>query len=151
MTIGSRARKPNPALAPFSVLVGRWTITAVHPLVPGKTFHGRAVFEWIEGGAFLIERSEVDEPEVPSGLAIYGSDDAEGTFFMSYFDERGVSRRYVVTMGGTVMTWRRDDPKFRQRMTFTVENGGRRIVGKGEMSREGRPWEGDLELIFERV
>jgi hypothetical protein len=36
--------------------------------------------------------SEIDEPEIPSGIAIIGSDDATDEFFMLYFDERGVSR-----------------------------------------------------------
>jgi hypothetical protein len=151
MTIGKEAIKPNPALRPFEPLIGEWKTTGSHPMLPGRTLHGRVSFEWIEGGAFLLERSEVDAPEVPSGIVIYGSDDQEGVFFMSYFDERGVSRRYEVTMDGRVMTWNRDDPKFRQRMTFTIDPGGRPIVGKGEMSREGKDWEGDLEMTFERV
>jgi hypothetical protein len=147
--IGSEARKSNPTLKPFEPLIGEWRTTGTHPLVPGKTFHGRASFSWIEGGAFLILRSEIDEPEIPSGIAILGSDDAEGTFSMLYFDERGVSRKYGVNISGDVMTWSRDDPKFRQRMTLTID--AERIVSRGEMSREGKPWEGDLELTYERI
>ncbi len=112
---------------------------------------GRASFSWIEGGAFLVWRSEIDEPEIPSGTAIIGSDDAEGTFSMLYFDERGVSRKYAVTIRGDVMTWSRDDPELRQRMTFTVAADRTRIVCKGEMSRGGKPWEGDLGLTYERI
>jgi hypothetical protein len=149
--IGREARKSNPTLKPFEPLIGEWRTTGTHPLVPGKTFHGRASFSWIEGGAFLILRSEIDEPEIPSGTAILGSDDAEGTFSMLYFDERGVSRKYGVNISGDVMTWSRDDPKFRQRMTLTLGADGSRIVSKGEMSREGKPWEGDLELTYERI
>jgi hypothetical protein len=149
--IGSEAQKTNPSLKPFEPLIGEWRTTGTHPLVPGKTFHGRASFSWIEGGAFLIWRSEIDEPGIPSGTAILGSDDAEGTFSMLYFDERGVSRKYGVTISGDVMTWSRDDPKFRQRMTLTIDADGTRIVSKGEMSREGKPWEGDLELTYERI
>jgi len=80
---------PNPALTPFSVLVGTWSYVGTHPLVPNATFHGRTSFEWIEGGAFMIMRSEIDEPGIPSGVAIVGSDDATGESFMLYFDERG--------------------------------------------------------------
>ncbi len=138
--IGSEAQKPNPALKPFEQLIGEWRTTGTHPFVPGKTFHGRASFSWIEGGAFLVWRSEIDEPEIPSGMAIFGSDDAEGTFSMLYFDERGVSRKYGVTISGNVMTFNRDDPKLRQRMTLAVDANGSRIVSKGEMSREGKPW-----------
>ena len=149
--IGSEARKPNASLKPFEPLIGEWRTTGTHPLLPGKPLHGRASFSWIEGGAFLVWRSEIDEPEVPSGTAILGSDDAQGTFFLLYFDERDVSRAYGVTIRGDVMIWSRDDPKFRQRMTFTIDADGSRIVSKGEMSREGKPWEGDLELTYERI
>ena len=41
-------------------------------------------------------RSEIDEPEIPSAVAVIGSEDAAGTFTMVYFDERDVSRRYTV-------------------------------------------------------
>lgn len=149
--IGSESQKPNPTLKAFEPLVGEWRTTGTHPLVPGKTFHGRASFSWIEGGAFLISRSEIDEPEIPSATAIFGSDDADGSFSMLYFDERGVSRRYGVTISGNVMTLTRDDPKFRQRMTLTIDADGGRIVSTGEMSREGKPWERDLELTYERI
>jgi hypothetical protein len=37
-------------------------------------------------------RSEIDEPEIPSALAVFGSDDATNEFFMLYFDERSISR-----------------------------------------------------------
>jgi hypothetical protein len=70
---------------------------------------------------------------------------------MLYFDERGVSRRYQVALRDDRWLWWRDDPKFSQRFTGTLEDGGNRIVGKGEMRREGGSWEGDLELTYTRV
>jgi hypothetical protein len=84
---------PNPALKPLSALVGKWRTVGTHPLVPGVTFHGHTSFEWIEGGAFLLMHSEIDEPGIPSGVAVFGSDDSADVWFMLYFDERGVSRK----------------------------------------------------------
>jgi hypothetical protein len=95
--IGHEASIPNPALKPLSVLVGTWRTTGTHPYLPNKTLHGRASFEWIEDGAFLLMRSEITEPEIPSGIAIFGSDNVTGEYFMLYFDERGVSRKYDVS------------------------------------------------------
>ena len=69
---------PNPARHPLSVLIGEWTTVGTHQLVPGTTFHGHTSFEWLEGGAFLMMHSEIDEPGIPSGIAIFGSDDALG-------------------------------------------------------------------------
>jgi hypothetical protein len=72
---GSKAIKRNPALGPFEVLVGEWQTTGSHPYFPDAELHGRVVFEWIEGGAFLLMRSEIDHPKFPDGVAIFGSDD----------------------------------------------------------------------------
>src|SRR5688572_5698541 len=103
--VGWEAVKLNPALEPLKVLVGEWKTVGSHPYMPDVTLHGRTVFEWIEGGAFLMMHSEIDEPEIPSGIAIFGSDDAAKKFFMLYFDERGVSRKYDVSLSDNVLTW----------------------------------------------
>lgn len=150
-SIGAAARRPNPALAPFSPLVGEWRTTGTHPLVPGTTFHGRTSFTWHEGGAFLLLRSEIDEPEIPDGMAIIGSDDAAGTFSMVYVDERDVSRHYVVELGDGEVSWHRDAAGFAQRMVLTIAAGGDRLDARGTMSRDGAPWEDDLQLTYERI
>ena len=150
-SIGSAALRPNPALEPLTPLVGTWRTSGTHPLVPGVTFHGRTSFEWHEGGAFLLMRSEIDEPEVPSGVAVIGSDDAAGTFTMIYFDEREVSRRYTVEVAPGVVSWHRDEAGFAQRMVLTVAADGARIDAQGTMSRDGGAWEDDLQLTYERL
>jgi hypothetical protein len=96
-------------------------------------------------------RSEIDEPGIPSGVAVFGSDDAAGTYFMLYFDERGVSRKYDVTMTGSVLTWWRDEPNFSQRATITVDDDGTRMIARGEMARDGGAWEEDLSLTYVKV
>ncbi|MGA7672008.1 MAG: hypothetical protein WBW04_16385 [Nitrolancea sp.] len=149
--IGHEARKPNPALKALEPLVGTWSTVGTHPLVPGTTFHGRSSFEWIEGGAFLLMRSEIDEPEIPSGIAIFGSDDAAGELFMSYFDEREISRKYDVAVERNVVRWWRDSPDFSQRVVLTIAEDGKTIHGQGEMSRDGGAWEPDLQLTYSRV
>jgi hypothetical protein len=148
---GSAARIPNPALRPFEVLVGEWRTTGTHPLVPDTTFHGRTSFTWHEGGAFLLMRSEVDESDIPSRVAVFGSDDAAATFVMVYFDERGVSRKYDVTLTDNELVWVRDEAGFAQRNTLVIDEDGSRMVGVGEMSRAGGEWEGDLSLTYERI
>ena len=152
MTKGSQneAAKPNPALQPLTVLIGAWSTTGTHPMVPDKTFHGRASFEWIEGGAFIAMRTQIDEPEIPSGIAILGTDDASGECSMLYFDERGVSRRYEYSFGNNVWKYWRNDQKFSQRCTVTIAADGSTMTSRGEMSKEGGSWEGDLSLTYTR-
>ena len=147
--IGHEAAISNPALAPLSFLVGEWRTEGSHPLIPGKV-HGRTSFAWSDGGAFLVMRSEIDEPGIPSGIAILGTDDDSKECSMLYFDERGVSRRYVVALRSDQWEWWRDSPGFSQRFTAQVVDGGKRMVGQGELNR-GRGWEPDLQLTYTRI
>lgn len=151
MPIGQAAQRRNPALELLAPLVGEWRTSGTHPLIPETTFHGRTSFEWHEGGAFVLMRSEIEEPQVPSGVSIIGSDDAAGTFTMSYFDEREVSRRYNVEAERGVVSWHRDEAGFAQRMVLTIAPDGSRIDARGTMSHDGAPWEDDLQLTYERV
>jgi hypothetical protein len=142
---------PNPALKPFSVLIGNWSTTGTHALIPDINLHGRTSFEWLENGAFLLMRSEIDEPGVPSGIAIIGSDDSTGEFFMLYFDERGVSRKYEVSIRDNIWRWWRNATGFSQRYEGAIVDGGNTIIGKGELSKDGFSWERDLDLTYTRV
>jgi hypothetical protein len=56
----------QPALQQLDAFVGEWIMEA--PFAPGVT--GRAVFEWVLGGQFLVERSEV--PFSTDGRTISG-------------------------------------------------------------------------------
>lgn len=148
--IGHEARIPNPALAALGWLIGDWRTTGSHPQMPGQTLRGRMRFEWHEGGAFLAMRSEIDAPEVPSGVALIGSDDGEERLWMLYFDQRGVSRHMEVTAGDGFIAWRHDFPAFRQ--TWTLTRGANdTLVGRGRMAKDGGKWEDDLSLDYERI
>jgi len=149
--VTNEAAKPNALLSSLSPLIGSWETTGTHPLVPGKTFHGRTSFGWMEGGAFLVMHSQIDEPEIPSAIAVFGTDDTTGECSMLYFDERGVSRRYEVRLRDNVWEWWRNAPGFSQRFTGTIAADGRRIEGRGELSRDGATWEGDLALTYTRI
>jgi hypothetical protein len=146
----NEAAKPNPNLARLNVLVGTWVTVGSHPMVPGKRLHGRTTFEWIEGGAFLIMRSQIDEPEIPSGIAIFGTDEGTGACTMLYFDERVVSRHYKVFFDRDIIAWTRDAPDLSQRMRLSISADGRSIRARGEMAERGGPWKEDLSLIYTR-
>jgi hypothetical protein len=146
--IGKKALVSNPVLKPFEVLVGEWQTTGSHPYFPDTELHGRADFEWIEGGAFLLMRSEIDHPKFPDGVAIFGSDDEAETFYQVYFDERGISRKYDVAITGYQIKWWRDDAKFSQRFLMDIQKD--RLVSTGEMSHDGGEWEKDLSLTYKR-
>ena len=146
-----KASIPNPALKPLSVLIGNWNTTGRHGLVPDTILYGRTSFEWLENGAFLMMRSEIDDPRFPSAIAIIGSDDSEGEYYMLTFDERGVSRKYEVTLRDNIWKWWRNAQGFLQRYEASIEDGGNTIIGRGELSKDGVSWEKDLDLIYKRV
>jgi hypothetical protein len=149
--VDNEAAKPNRALQPLAALVGEWKTIGTHPLVPGITFHGRTSFGWLAGGAFLIMQSRIDEPQIPSAIAVFGTDDTTGECVMLYFDERGVSRKIGVSVQDNVWRWWRDAPGFSQRMVGTISADGQTMVCRGELSRDGTHWEPDLELTYTRV
>jgi hypothetical protein len=142
---------PNPALNPLKTLIGEWKTVGIHPYIPDTIYHGQTSFEWMEGGAFLIMHSEIDEQGIPSGIAVFGSDDSTGEYFMLYFDERKVSRKYEVSFQDNVFKWWRNDPEFSQRFTLELSDNGNTIISKGEMCKDGTIWEKDLELTYKRV
>ena len=146
-----KAAIPNPALQQFAVLVGEWTTVGTHPKVPDTILHGHSSFKWIEGGAFLMWFSEIDKEGFPTGIAIFGSDDSTGEYFMMYFDERKVSRKYEVSFHDNILKWWRNAPGFSQRYTWEIGNDGQTIISKGELSKDSTTWEKDLELTFTRV
>ena len=95
--------------------------------------------------------SEIDEPEIPRGIAVFGTDDASGGCSMLYFDERGVSRRHETLVDGNEWKWWRNAPEFSQRFIGRIAPDGRTIVSHGEYSRDGEHWEPDLALTYSRV
>ncbi len=147
----NEAAIPNPRLKPFSVLVGEWDMIGKHRLLPDTPLHGHASFEWLEAGAFLMMRSEVEEEGFPSNIAIFGSDDASEEFSMLYFDERGVSRKFAATLSGNIMKLWRDAPGFSQRFTGTIADNGDTIQAVWELSEDDATWKRDMEVEYTRV
>lgn len=151
LNFARKASVPNPALESFRVLIGNWSTTGTHGLDPNTILHGHNSFEWLENGAFLIMRSEIDDPRFPNTIAIFGSDDSENEYYMLTFDERGVSRKYQVTLRDNIWKWWRNAPGFFQRYEATIGDDGNAMIGNGELSKDGVSWEKDLNLTYTRV
>lgn len=135
MSQKSKAAKQNPALAPLSKLIGEWKTTGKHPYMPGEELHGHATFSWLEDGAFIKMEAAVDHPKFPAGIAIIGSDNGTGEFFMLYFDERGISRKYDFAINGNEWKWWRNSPDFSQRFTVTISDDGQKMTAKGRCQK----------------
>jgi hypothetical protein len=142
--------EPQSALKVLDVLVGEWEIELSHPLIP-DTLHGRADFEWLLGGQFLLERSSVEHPDFPYGIFVIGYDEEAGHYKMHYFDSRGITRLYEMSMEGGVWKVWRDDPDFSQRFTGRFSDDGNTITGNWEISEDGTKWEHDFAATYKRV
>jgi hypothetical protein len=153
-------RTRNPALDHLDALVGEWETEATHPYLPNTVIRGRATFEWLAGGFFLIWRAAYDHPDIPDSIAILGCDDssssgdarqAGGGCSLHYFDSRGVARVYGLGADHGVWRFWRDWPGFSQRYVATISADGNTITGNGELSRDGSTWEQDLRITYRKA
>jgi hypothetical protein len=139
------------ALKRLEPLVGEWRLEAIPP--GGEPWPGeaRAVFEWHESGAHLIERFTAEMPEAPNGISIMGCDAANGTYYQLYSDDRGVCRVYDMSIDdGEWRLWREGEP-FPQRFYGRFEDGGDTIVGRWEKAEDGTNYEIDFDLTYRRL
>lgn len=150
----------NPTLKRLDALVGEWEIQASMGEQPlGRA---RATFEWLEGGAFLIQHADEESAPLdasPEWIAnspmpvttIIGLDDASETFIQLYADARGVYRVYQMSLDGGVWQLWRDAPGFSQRFKGTFSNDDQTITGSWEYSNDGSTWEHDFDLTYTKV
>jgi hypothetical protein len=139
---------PAAAVPGLGKLVGNWTTEASHPQLPGTVVHGRTEIEWLEGERFLVVRARIDHPDFPDSISIIGD---TGGLRMHYFDSRGVHRLVDVNISDDSWGFKFDSPPdWYQRMNHTFEDGGNRIEGLAQLSRDGEAWDDDLKITYRR-
>jgi len=146
--------KRNPALECLLVFIGEWDLeisSMSFRTDPSAVERGHSSFDWLEGGAFLIQHSEVFVTDFPRSISIIAPDDAAETYGMFYFDSRGVSRIYKMTFSGGIWTLWRDFPGFSQRFQGTFSEDHNIITARWERSTDGSHWEHDFDLTYTRV
>jgi hypothetical protein len=143
------------ALERLDAFVGEWSIEASFARLSAPAgVTGHAVFEWVLGGQFLVERAEV--PDAPDSIAIVGLDPDGEAFTQHYFDSRGVTRLYAMTFNDGIWTLLRDSPDFSpldfwQRFTGEFSSDGGTISGRWETCRNGSIWEHDFDLTYRKL
>ncbi|MFL5734671.1 MAG: hypothetical protein ACJ78Q_16035 [Chloroflexia bacterium] len=144
----------NPALKNLDVLVGVWSVEISNMSFqsdPSATVRGQDRFEWLEGGAFLMMYSDTEYPDVPNAVRAIGRDDSVEKYSMLYFDSRGVSRIYDMSLEDGVWKLWRNAPGFRQRFTGTFSADGNTIAARWEKSSDGTNWEHDFDLTYQKI
>src|SRR3990170_2866634 len=130
------------AESPLGRLIGSWDFET---LVGGKSMGGgRATFEWIENGAFVLERADAEwsdpfwvQNAPTSTRAVIGWDDSTDEMVQLYSDSRGVFRVYRMTLTDDAWTLERAAPDFHQRFVGAFHDQGRTIDGRWESSPDG--------------
>jgi len=137
-------------------LVGTWDF---EPFVDGRPAgRGRASFEWIEDGAFVLERSEAEwsdpgwvENAPRRTQAVIGFDDSTKEVVQLYADDRGVFRIYRGTLTDDAWRLERAAPDFYQRFVGDFRDDGRTIDGRWESSPDGTAWKLDFPITYRKV
>jgi hypothetical protein len=131
----------------MAVLIGTWTMSS--PQFPD--FRGRATFRWIEEGAYLAVRDEVESGDFPSGSWIIGGDDSMQDCAALYHDSRGVRRVYQTNLADGVWRIWRNAPEFNQRFVGQLSDGGETITARWERSDGESDWMTDFDLMYRRI
>jgi hypothetical protein len=137
----------DPTLEAFDTLIGTWATEATHPMV-NEVVPGRATFEWLEGGHFLVQRSHNDHELFPDGISVIGAPEAGDGLVMEYFDSRGVRRTYGIALDDGVLRIWRDVPGFAQRFSATL--GHDAFEGLWQLARTPGDWQDDLKVTYRR-
>ncbi|HEY1987883.1 MAG TPA: hypothetical protein VGG43_00295 [Acidimicrobiales bacterium] len=145
------------ALEALDRFVGTWSLEASFPGDPPVTTGGgRSVFEWMAGGQFLIQRTDIPDPNAPDSLIIVGLDPEHDGYLQHYFDTRGVARLYEMTFRDGVWTLTRESPDFSpfnfgQRFTGSFSPDGDTIRGAWDKAEPDSGWSHDFDLSYTRV
>jgi hypothetical protein len=148
---GQQPPAPNPSIERLAALVGEWRTDINMPLDPPIVTSGRTTCEWSEDGSFLIVRGSVEHPDFPSLTAILGGDDETERYSMLYFDSRGISRLYEMSLSTEVWKLWREAPELSQRFIGKFSEDGNTMVGAWERSSDGAHWEYDFDLMYTKV
>ena len=142
----------NSALDALGILIGDWdTEISLFKADPTARFRGQASFQWLEGGAFVLQHAQIPNSDFPSVTAVIGPDDAAGTYCMLYSDSRGVSRIYQMILSENDLKLRRDFPGFSQRFTATFSENKNILSGSWEASNDGTNWEHDFNIKYTKI
>ena len=128
-------------------LIGTWTVEG--RFVGGtkvQKVRGTATFRWLVKDALVVTRTRMSV--APASTAVLGADDTQNAFTMLYSDERGVVRRFAMTLTARRWTLVRRAPGFSQRFIGRLAANGRSIRATWEKSADSRRWLRDFQLTY---
>jgi hypothetical protein len=143
----------NPTLKLLEVLVGDWEMELSNAsFLPRQsdTVKGTASFEWVQDGAFLLMRQGDKPPSPPAAIWLISRDDSDPDYTVLYYDARGVSRVYHMSLADGVWRIWRSAPGFSQRFEGRLSDDGNTMTAAWEKSFDGTQWEHDFNVTYRR-
>jgi hypothetical protein len=128
-------------------LIGTWKVEG--QFVGGDEVlpvSGTVTFRWLVKDALVVMRTRMKV--APASVAVLGADDNQNSFTMLYSDDRGVVRRFEMTLTARRWTMIRRQRGFSQRAVTRIAANGRSMKTTWEKSADGRRWIRDFELTY---
>jgi hypothetical protein len=148
------SQTPNPALEPLEILVGNWDMELSNAsFLPGSvdTIRGHALFEWLQGGAFLVMYMGNAPHGAPDAIWLISRDETTPSYIVFYYDTRKVSRVYEMSFSQGIWKMWRNTADFSQRFEGKVNGEGDIITAHWEKSYDGSTWEHDFDVTYKKV
>lgn len=126
----------------------------IHPHF--QSIFGQTSFAWMDGDQFMIQRTNVDQPEFPSSVIVYDYDSNTDTYIQHYFDSRGVARLYKMSLKERNWELWRNQPDFStldfsQRFRGEFNESCDTIHSAWEKSFDGVHWEHDFKILYRKI
>jgi len=142
----------NPALQDIKGFIGTWEMELSNASFlpdPKTIIKGTAIFEWFEGGDFLILRQGTKK-KAPWATWFIGHDEDSRNYTVLYLDDRQSSRVYEMSFEDGIWKIWRTSPGFAQRFTGTISDDKKTITGYWEKSTDGKRWDHDFDLKYKK-
>jgi hypothetical protein len=146
--------KPASGLELLQPLVGKWHTEGQQyegPLGPASPFVAVEIFEWLDGGHYLVHRLDGHFGRQAAACIEIMGKHPDGELFAQTFYNDGNSNTWQLKENGSsglVLqgSWSKGSGEaFRVRYTLEVVDAGDTFEGKWEQSRDGESWQTFLE------
>jgi hypothetical protein len=142
-----QAPKPHPELKKLEYFSGTWEWDAEmmpSPMGPGGEIRLTERYEWMEGGFFLISRTDFTTPMGNgTGLSLYGYDPEAKVYTYHEYNSLGEAIHSKGTLDGDTWTYwsdqRIEGQAFKGRFTVKMVAATAYTI-KFEISRDGERW-----------
>ncbi|RPF55502.1 hypothetical protein [Aquisalibacillus elongatus] len=143
-------------LEKLEFFIGEWELEVIHPHFKTNSINGQAVFDWMEKEKFVVQRTNINQPEFPSSTIVYDYDPNAGIYIQHYFDSRGITRLYHMSLEKNLWKVWRDTSDFSQldfcqRFFGEFNESGDVIQSSWETSNDGIHWEHDFRVVYKKL